>query len=760
MGRTLSVVGKSVPQKDGVERVTGKAKFYGDVTLPGMLHMKFLRSPHAQASILEIDARKAEAIPGVEGVMSFKSHPKLFRRDLHYVGDEVAAVVAEDEETAEEACDRIQVEYDPKPFVLDMKEAMKPDAPRVFPDRPNVRPGWGPGFKFFYFSGKDPVTGLWLKREPSDFHGFGDVNKGFSECDVIVEDSDLSQGYSRVTTMEPRGCVANFENGRLTVWTHTQGLHQLKNDLANFFGLPRTMINVVSPYTGGSFGGKVDKFFVPIAAALSLSRPVKLVFTREEEMLRGWARGSLSRAKLGFKRDGRLTTMEVEHWVEVGPAGDSYPVRNVYRHTGAKLYARHAQHLKITAGVVFTNRFVCIGWHGYGTPETNFMIETVMDEAAYVLGIDPVELRRINHFRKGDPVASPRDVKVSSQMSSCGYEECLDEGVERMEWNKRWDHPNKKTGVVRDGLGMDLTIHGAGDGVFSSSIVKVSPDATVLFECAIADIGQGQHTVQSQIIAEVLGVPYNNVHLVCHDTDSTPVSTKVGGSQGTWHQGKATYDAAFNARAQILELAAKKLGKKPDELMIKEGLIYAAGKSDPACTFAEAFGNVPTIIGVGQTFPDGREEGIYPREQGAHFVRCSVDMETGEVKIQKYLPVQYVGRALNPKVVEGQMLGGAYHGLECALLAECIVDPKTGKMLTYNWENYKPLTMLDCDIDPVIVEIPGRDPSHPFGAIACAEGAVDPVCAAVGNAIYNATGVRLRTAPFTPAKVLKALGKI
>jgi xanthine dehydrogenase molybdenum-binding subunit len=446
--------------------------------------------------------------------------------------------------------------------------------------------------------------------------------------------------------------------------------------------------------------------------------------------------------------------------VEVGPAGDSYPVRNVHRHTGAKLYARHAQHLKITAGVVFTNRFVCIGWHGYGTPEVNFMIETVMDEAAYVLGIDPVELRRINHFRKGDPVASPRDVKVSSQMSSCGYEECLDEGVEKIEWNKRWEHPDKKTGVVRDGLGMDLTIHGAGDGVFSSAIVKVSPDATVLFECAIADIGQGQHTVQSQIVAEVLGIPYENVHLVCHDTDSTSMSTKVGGSQGTWHQGKATYDAASSARRQILALAARKLGKKPDELTIREGRIYAEGRSDPACAFAEAFGNVPMVIGVGQTFPEGREEGIYPREQGAHFVRCSVDTETGEVKIEKYLPVQYIGRALNPKVVEGQMLGGIYHGLECALLAECIVDPKTGKMLTYNWENYKPLTMLDCDIEPVIVEIPGRDRSHPFGAIACAEGAVDPVCAAVGNAIYNAIGVRLKTAPFTPAKVLKALGKI
>ena len=760
MGEELSVIGKSVPQKDGVERVTGKAKYYGDVMLPNMLHVKILRSPYAQADILDIDTSGAEAFPGVELVMSFKNYPKVFRRDLHYVGDEVAAVVAVDEETAEEACDLIKVTYDPKPFVLDMKEAMKPDAPRVFPDRPNVRLGWGPGFKWFYFSEKDPITGLWTKKEESDFHGFGDVQKGFSEADVIVEDSDLSQAYSRVTTMEPRGCVASFENGRLTVWTHTQGLHHTRNDIAKFFELPRTKINVVSPYTGGSFGGKVDKFFIPIAATLTLSKPVKLVFTREEEMLRGWARGSLSRAKLGFKKDGRLIAMEVEHWVEVGPDGDSYPVRNVFRHTGAKLYARHCQHIKIKAGVVFTNRFISIGWHGYGTPETNFMMETVMDEAAYILGIDPVELRRINHFRKGDPLASPRPVQVNAQISSCGLEECLDRGVEKSGWNKKWKHPGQKRGAIREGLGMDLSIHGAGDGFFSTAIVKVSPDASASFECGIADIGQGQHTVQSQIVSEVLGISYENVHIVCHDTDSTPYSTKVGSSQGTWHQGKATYDAAFSARKQILDLASKELGRKPEELMIRDGLIYVEGTVNPACTFAEAFDSLSMIIGVGQTFPDGREEGIYPKEQGAHFAHCSVDTETGEIKILKYVPVQYVGRALNPKIVEGQIFSGVYHGLECALLAECIVDPKTGKMLTYNWENYKPLTMLDCDIEPIIVEIPGLDHSHPFGAIACGEGAIDPVCAAIGNAIYNATGIRLKMTPFTPDKLLKALGKI
>lgn len=584
--------------------------------------------------------------------------------------------------------------------------------------------------------------------------------KVFSEADIIIEDSDLSQAYSRVTTMEPRGCVGSFDNGRLTIWTHSQGLHHTRNDIAKFFGLPINKINVVSPYTGGSFGGKNDRFNIPIAATLTLSKPVRLVYTREEEMLRGWARGSLSRVKLGFKKDGTLTTMKIEHWVEVGPDGDSYPIRNVFRNTGAMLYARNCEHLKIKAGVVFTNRFVSIGWRGYGCPESNFMIETVMDEAAYKLGIDPVELRRKNHFRKGDPIASPRDVRVNAQISSCGLEECLDQGVEKFTWSKKWQHPNEKKGIIREGMGMGLTIHGAGDGLYSTAIVKVSPDATVLFECSIADMGQGQHTVQSQIVAEVLGVPYENVQIVCHDTNSTPFTVKLTGSQGTWHQGRATFEAALNAKKQILKLASKKLGTYPEDLAIRDTIIHVEGAAGKSCTFADAFGDLPMIIGVGQTFPDGREEGVYPHEQGAHFANCSLDTETGEIKMLKYVPIPYVGRALNPKVVEGQVSGGVYQGLESALFGECIVDPQTGKMLTYNWENYKPITMLDFSIEPIIVEIPGRDNSHPFGATACGEGSTNPVCAVIGNAIYNALGIRLKSTPFTPDKILKTFGKI
>lgn len=759
MNQKFSVIGKSVPQKDGFERVTGRAKYFADVMIPGMLHCKIIRSRHAQANIVDIDAKAAEALPGVKLVMSYKNFPRVCKTDVHYVGDEFGAVIAVDEETAEEALDRIEVKYDVQPFVLDITAAMQPDAPRVFADRPNVRAGWGKGFKWNYFRDRDPVTGLWTRKEPSDFHGFGDVEKGLIEADVIVEDRNLSQTYSRVTTMEPRGCVASFDSGKLTVWTHTQGLHHTKNDLAKTFGLALNQINVVSPYTGGSFGGKVDRFPIPVAATLALERPVKLVYTREEEMLCGWARGGLSHVKLGFKQDGRLIAMDIEHWVEIGPDGDSNPVRNIFRHTGAMLYARHCKHLRIRGGVVFTNRFKSIGWHGYGCPETNFMVETVMDEAAYTLGIDPVELRRINHFKKGDPIASPRNVKANAQVSSCGLKECLDEGAALSQWSEQWRPPQQKKERIRVGMGMALSIHGAGDGLPSAAIVKVLEDATVLFECGIADIGQGQHTVQSQIVAEVLGVPFENVRIICSDTDNTPYATRVGGSQGTWHQGKATYLAALRAKNKILQSAATKLGVEVSAVDIENGKIVRKDIPDKSYEFSEVFDGWSMVIGEAQCLPDGLDQALYPREQAAQFGKFAADSETGVVSVLDYVPAQYVGCALNPKIVAGQIRSGVYHGLESALLAECITDPHTGKLLTYNWENYKPITMLDFKINPAIVEIAG-DISHPFGAVACGEGAINPVCAVCGNGIYNALGVRLKSTPFTPDKILRALGKI
>jgi xanthine dehydrogenase molybdenum-binding subunit len=773
MNNERAVFGKPVALIDGIEKVTGSSRYYGDVILPGMLHCKLLRSPYASAEILSIDTSKAKALPGVELILTYENCPVAFWKDLHYVGDLVAAVVARDEAIAEEACDLIEVKYDPRPFVLDIVEAMKPDAPRVFPDRPNILPGWAGGQRWFYYSERDPVTGLFTKRELSDFQGFGDVGKGFAEADVIVSDDDINYAYTRVHVMEPRGCVAWYKNKKLTVWSHSQGLHTDKKKICLAFDLPSNAVNFVSPCTGGSFGGKNGNFqkggawggtavgLIPIAATLELGKPVRLVLTREEEMLCGWSRGCWSKAKLGFKKDGSLTTMDIEHWCEVGPDRGSSPIGTCYRYSGCMLYARNCKHVRIRAGAVFTNRYEAIGWQGYGTPESAFLTETLMDEAAYILGIDAVELRRKNHFQKGDPlVESPffPDVPPDAQIASCGIDECLDKGSEAINW-KKWKHPKDKTGIKKEGLGMGLTIHGAGPlaGGFSAGEVRVSQDGQVIFICATADFGQGQHTAQSQIVAEVLGVPFENVRIVCHDTDTTPWSSLLTGSSGTFQHGWASYMAAMDAKKQILELAARKLKVSPEELDIKNARVFVKINPDKQLTLAEAIMGKGREMVIGSACTTPPDYHYIPKEQGAQFADIEVDSETGKIKVLNHFCIQYVGKATNPKIVAGQLQQTS--GVEAALWCECISDPQTGKLLTYNFENY-PVATIHCRLQPIIVESISPDPSHPFGAVACGEGVANPTTAVFGNAIYNALGIRLKSTPFTPDKILKALKKI
>lgn len=779
----LSVLGKSVRQKDGRPRVTGEAKYYSDISLPGTLHAKMLRSPYPQADILRIGTSSAEAVPGVELVMTHLNFPKAFRKDVHYVGEHVAAVIAVDEETAEYALELIEVEYAPKPFVLNLEEAIKPDAPQVFPGQPNCH-DWELSY---YLSEKDPLTGLYSKKEIHEFHGFGDVEQGFKEADVVVGENGLRYAYCKSPAMNPRGCLMSFRNDKLTVYTHSQGMHHEKIVLAEVLDLAAHQVNYVSPFTGSSFGGKIAEpgdfnhpsHYLIIAgfATLTLQKPVRCSYTREEEMLCGWSRGSLSNVKLGFKNDGTLTTIDFDHWMEVGTGGDKWTVKNALLATGTTLYSRNCKHVRGKIRYVHTNRFLSSGWQGYGSPEGHYAIETVMDMAAEKLGIDPVELRKMNHMRKGDIDAGydPLDYK-SCFISGSGITECLEAGAERIDWKNQWQPPNHKSGRIRRGLGVAIFCMGAGrpgPGNSTSAMVKVFPDGTAELISALADIGQGQHTVQTQIAAEVLGLPYKNVGLVCHDTDSTPWASIVASSCGTWFQGWATYEAAMEAKKKVLNLAAPKLGVEPEDLEIQDAMIFVKNNPVKKITFSDAFGPLGIYGGnhevVGyynhesphpRCLKDGKPGQLYiPKEKGAQFVSLDVDTETGEINNVRVVNAQNVGRALNPKIVEGQFLN-VRHGVEHATLgSDCIVDQKTGRLLSCNWIEYRPSSILDCDVEPIVIEKQG-DPTHPFGATACGEGAACPTLAAFSNAIYNAIGVRIKETPFTPDKILNALGKI
>lgn len=772
-----------VRQKDGLPRVTGAARYYADYRFPDMLHARMLRSPYPQADIVELDASGAESLSGVHLVMTHANFPTVFRKTVHYVGEHVAAVVADTPEIADEALGRIRVRYAEKPFVTSLRDAMRPDAPEVFEGEPNLH-DWE---HHFYFSGRDPETGIYANKEPHDFHGFGDADKGLVEADLVVEEKGLYYAYCKSPAMEPRGCTITWADGRLTVYTHSQGLHHDRHNFARALGLPVSAVNYVAAFAGASFGAKnpnvLDQnkashyLLVAGFAALRLRRTVRCAYSREEEMLCGWSRGSLADVRLGFRKDGTLTTVDYEHWQELGVGGDKWPTKNALLATGSVLYSRNCKHMRGKIHYVWTNRFLSAGWQGYGAPEGHYGMEIAMDSAAYVLGIDPVELRRKNCMRAGDIDTGwdPLDYK-SCFISSSGIPECLDAGAEHLDWHRRWKHPSEKTGRYRQGLGVAIFTMGAGrpgPGNSSEATVKIFPDGSAALVCAVADVGQGQHTVQCQIAARVLGIPYAKVGLVCHDTDSTPFATLVANSCGTWIQGWATYEAALDARRQLLGMAAAKLGVAPERLTVEDGRIRVLDDPAKELAFAEAFGPCDKYGGVHEIvghyrndsphercIRDGNPAHLYiPKEKGAQFVSLTVDTKTGMLSDVLVVNAQNVGFALNPKIVEGQFLTSR-HGIENAALGnDCITDRRHGWLLTPNFVDYRPATMLDGDVVPIIIEKPG-DPTHPFGATACGEGAACPSMAAFSNAIYNAIGVRVRETPFTPERLLKALGAV
>ncbi len=775
-------VGQYVKQKDGRGRVTGEAKFYADNILPGMLHTRILRSPYPAADIISIDTSKAEAYPGVHLVMTHLNYPQAFRKSLYYVGDLVAAVIAKDIDTAEEALELIEVEYAKKPFVLSAEDASKEDAPQVFDHEPNYKL-WP---HHAVLSDRDPETRLFKTKTPADHNGFGDVDKGFAEADYIIDQKNLKFAYCKAPAMETHGCTMNYDGTKLQVYTHSQGLHDEKYSLAKALGISSDKINYVAPYTGGSFGGKnphvldrnVSSHYLLIAgfACLDLKKPVQCIYSREEEMLCSWSRGSDVDVKIGFKKDGTLTTMDYVHRQEVGSGGDVWPSKNGMLSTGAVLYSHNCENNRARIVNINTNRFTALGWQGYGVPESNFGVETTMDIAAYGLGIDPVELRKKNCMRQFD-IDTGWDplTYISGYISGSGIEECLEQGAERVGWKENWKHPDEKTSRVRSGLGVAIFAMGAGrpgKGNSTESIVKIYHDGSAALVCALADMGQGQHTVQCQLAAEVLGIPYERVGLVAHDTDSTPFATLAAGSCGTWLQGWATYEAAKIAKGKLLDLAAEVMNRNADELDTGTDGVFVKENPEICITYQEAFGPIGHYGGphevIGHYVNNNPHEGalkdgnpdhvLLPKERGAQFISLDVDTETGMISNVRMTMAQNVGRALNPKIVEGQLLT-TRHGFDNALLGnDCIVDKKNGWLMTPNLIDYRFSTALECDVDPLVLEI--FDPSHPFGAAACGEGAACPTLACFSNAIYNACGVRLTETPFTPEKILEGLGKI
>ena len=748
-----TVVGKSLPRIDGLEKVTGTAKYTDDLDFPGLLHAKVLRSPHAHAKILRIDTSEAEKLPGVRAVITHKDVPKVaynsswrgpfhfgilaadeyvLDNEVRFIGDKVAAVAADDPQIAEEALKLIRVDYQPLPAVFDAIEAMKPDAPLVHPEQP------------------EPVKGNITRHATL---GTGDVEKGFSEADYVFEGKYTTQRQAHCC-LETHGSVASFDAARnkLTVFTPNQVPFCLRFLLSTILGMPESRIRVKVPPLGGGFGSKDETFEEPILAILSkiTGRPVKIRYSREEEMIFTRTRhASISHIKSGFKKDGTLTFRYIKVIMDTGPYATGGP--QVLFAGGSRWVTLYrSPNILFDGYLIYTNNNVAGAYRGFGNAQINFATECHMDEVAEKMGIDPLELRLKNVINSGD--VNPA---TGYTIESCGMRECIALGAERVGWSDR-----KDLSKVARGIGMGVNTHVSGARPYipeiSSATIKINDDGTVVLLVGVSDLGTGVETVLAQIAAEGLGVRLEDISVVLGDTDATPFDYGAYASRTTYMAGNAVLKVAREAKALLLKHAAKMLEASTDLLEIKDSVVFVNENPDKKLKVSEVamalhYSKVgPQTIVISSMVDPATNSPTF----SAQFAEVQVDTETGRVKVLRIVSAHDLGRAINPKAVDAQVEGAVLMGLGLATTEDFLV--RDGRVLNPNLKDYKLPTPLDMPrVETILVE--SNEPKGPFGAKGVGESALVSIAPAIANAIYNAVGVRIHDLPITPEKVLKAL---
>jgi xanthine dehydrogenase molybdenum-binding subunit len=738
-GGPLKVVGRRGPNIDAVERVTGQAKYTADIELPGMLVARVLRSPHAHARIVRIDASKAEALAGVLAVITHQDAPKVMiwghrqyvlNDRVRFVGEAVAAVAAVDADTAARALRLIAVEYEPLPFVLDPEAALAPGAPQLFEDGN-------------------------LEGQPRVVNR-GDVEQGLKESDHVIE-----RVYHCPTmwsgSMEPHAVVAQWESDRVTLWCSTQSPFRVHANMVAQLGLPDSHVRIIASYVGGGFGTKsaphVDETIAALLARKA-RRPVALRYTREEEIIDSNTRFETKMyVRIGVKKDMTLYALDIRAFINQG----AYHTRL----GGLGNHATHlynVPHLRTVQNRVHTNIPNTGPTRGVGDPQECFGLDSAMDEIANEMGWDPLAFRLKNIKRTGDPIPRAAAGVEDGRLIVQALDRCIEAGASRIAWDRRNPTPGGgQRGPMLRGLGMACTERTGGGGL-SGAQVKVFLDGSVIVFYSSTDIGTGSRTTLSMIAAEVLGIPLSSFRTVAGDTEAAPWD---GGSQGNrtlQGTGRAVEAAARDALRQILATAAPLLKATAEELELVDGAVRVT--AEPARTMS--LEQVMTrrgrsVIGDG-SIAQGQQGTNVERTTAAHFAEVEVDTETGRVTVLKYVSVHDVGRPINVTIVENQIEGGTIQGLALTRSEEMRFDPRTGRTLNANFLDLMPPTMMD--FDPRVIEaviVPNEGQAGPFGGKGLGENPCHPGMACVANAIYNATGVRLREVPFTRADILDGL---
>ena len=726
--KEMKYVGRSIARVDAVDKVTGRAKFTGDLNMPGMLHGKILRSPFPHARIRGIGASKAEALPGVAAVLTSKDihdtqpiysgRPVIALDKARYIGEPVAAVAAEDIRTAEDALALVHVDYEELPAAAGIDAAIAEGAPLVHDDAPGN------------ICGHERVEK-------------GDIRQGFAESEEIFEDTftfPMVYHYA----LEPHSVIAEWTEEGVTVYSSAQHPFQVRSDIAKIFGLRPTQVRMVIPFLGGGFGSKSYTKFEPLVVALARKarRPVKIVNSVAESMLTVRRHGARVRLKTGVKRDGTIVAREAEIYLDTGGYADNGP-QVATRAATRVLGPYRIPHIRTDASAVYTNKSSAGSFRAIGAPQVIFASESHLDMIAERLGIDPAELRLKNFLKKGEelrPKLRGMDADLPSSLKTL---------VRASEWRRR----SKKKGAA---MGLACGATNAGATPVSVAMVRLLPDGTLVAYAGSTEMGQGVRTVLSQIIAEELHLPIEAIQVGGADTKVTPYDASTGSSRSTTLMGTAIQRAARDLKQQLLKIGAEALRVKPGQIQLLDGAMVAG---EMRLTFKEAverrFGGGGELIGHGDVGPEITGSLPVFWEIGMGSAELAVDKETGEIALTRYVSVADVGKAIHPEGCVGQEEGASMMGIGHTLFEQMIYED--GQLVTAGLIDYRVPRFADVPAEFETVLVENEDGPGPHGARGMGEGGLVAVAPAITSALARGYGVRIRDLPLTPERVWRAL---
>jgi len=751
----FSIVGKRIPLRDAIEKAKGGVTFTSDINLQGMLYGKILRSPLPHATIHHIDVSKAEKLIGVKAVITSKDTSmikysvsptwadKLILADkkVRYIGDEIAAVAAVDEEIAEEALELITVEWEELPAVFDPIEAMQPGAPLLH-------------------EGAENNVSRVLSME------CGSVDDGFAGADVILEETFSTQAQSHCS-LETHCCIATCSpTDDVHLWVNSQAPHPLRQRISATLNIDAANIHISTPHIGGGFGSKIDlepAQAISVLLAKKTGKPVKIENTRQEQFIATRMRHpTIAQLKFGVKRDGTIVAKQAEVVMDNGAYNSHGPAVLAYHNVMFSTLYR-VKNIKYDGRLVYTNKNWGGACRGYGDPQASFAQEVMMDMIAEKLKMDPIDLRMKN-------ANIPDEVTANAvKITSCGLKECLSRAREASGWDAK-----KKAKKKYRGLGVAAMIYTGGGSIgsgfnYSGATMQMNADGTLHLLMGAVDIGQGSDTILSQMAAEIMGVSPETISLTTANTDSTLPCMGTFGSRVTFCAGSAVTEAALDLKQQLLGVAADMLEAHIDDLEMKDKKIYVKGSPDKAISYAQIgfaayYKKKKPLVAHGYyngpevppEFDPVTYRG-YPSPAmvfGTHLAEVEIDPATGKVEVLNFVAAHDLGKAINPLLVEGQIEGGAAQGIGWSLMEGLQFD--NGKILNPNFHDYKMLTIKDIPkITSLLIET--IDPNGPFGAKGIGECAMVPTAPAIVNAIYDAVGVRIKDLPASPEKVFMGL---